>query len=425
MQREARPGRSLALLPIRSDDDPRPTRMIEGPFEGERVRALREALTATGAGIYLSTHLAGPMPAETLAAVRESDDLELRLGRSGPDRVEDLAQRDKEARAVVGAVLRAAPDRMVLTHGVSEAARLVCQHVLAARGDGGTGHVGDDPGPSRILLHEALDPLVAASLRFTAAAAGARAEAMPRVQRDVQDPAAALVVPCIDADGRVFDVPRLARAAHAQGAALVVDAGMAAGAVPLDVAALGADAVITDTHRWLLGPEAVAVAWLGPTLGEGAPEAVREVVGSFGRGPLLALARSVGWLLMYVDLPWVLERTGRLARRLHAGLRGIGGVEVADARGVPDVRRVPGPIVAFRVRGWPAEQAADELSRSVFAILEADTDRDLLRASVGAWNREEELDRLVARVAALAAHTPESLPRRPALVVLHRPGEDA
>ena len=59
--------------------------MTEGPFEGERIRALREVLTATGAGIYLSTHLAGPLPSETLAAVRELDDLELRLGRTGPD----------------------------------------------------------------------------------------------------------------------------------------------------------------------------------------------------------------------------------------------------------------------------------------------------------------------------------------------------
>jgi selenocysteine lyase/cysteine desulfurase len=407
--------------------------MIEGPFEGERVRALREVLTATGAGIYLSTHVAGPMPTETLAAVRESDELELRLGRTGPDRAEDLAQREKEARAVVAAVLRAAPERMVLTHGSAEAARLVCQLVLAS---GRSDPPRVDPstrgllGRGRVLLHERLDPVVAASLSFAAAGAGAHVEVMPAALRDVPGTAALLAAPCVDVDGCALDVPRLARSAHARGAVLLVDAGMAAGALPLDVGSLGADAVIADTHRWLLGPEAMAVAWLGPTLGDGAPADVREVVGPFGRGPLLALARSVGWLLMYVDLPWVLERTDRLARRLRAALEAIEGVEVSGARRLratartPSVRRRQGPLVSFRIRGWTAEQAADELSRSVFAILEADPDADLLRAGIGAWNREEELDRLASRVAALAAHTPDSLPRRPSLVVLRSPGEE-
>ena len=61
------------------------------------MRALRDVLTATGAGIYLSTHIAGPIPNEVMIAVHESDDLELRIGRVGPDRADDLEQRHKEA----------------------------------------------------------------------------------------------------------------------------------------------------------------------------------------------------------------------------------------------------------------------------------------------------------------------------------------
>ena len=82
-----------------------------GHADADRVKALREVLIATGAGIYLATHIAGPLPAETLAAVHESDELELRIGRVGPDRDEDLAQREWEARAVVAAVLRAPSSR--------------------------------------------------------------------------------------------------------------------------------------------------------------------------------------------------------------------------------------------------------------------------------------------------------------------------
>ena len=35
-----------------------------------------------------------------------------------------------------------------------------------------------------------------------------------------------------------------------------------------------------------------------------------------------------------------------------------------------------------------------------------------------AWNREDELDRFIGRVAELAAETPETLTRRPSLTVL-------
>ena len=78
-------------------------------------------------------------------------------------------------------------------------------------------------------------------------------------------------------------------------------------------------------------------------------------------------------------------------------------------------------MAAFRIDGWDAEQAAEELSRGVFAIVEADIEADVVRASVGAWNRESELGRFVERVAELAEHTPATLPRRPSLTVISGP----
>ena len=84
-----------------------------------------------------------------------------------------------------------------------------------------------------------------------------------------------------------------------------------------------------------------------------------------------------------------------------------------------------GALAAFHIRDWDAESAADELGRSVFAIIDIDVEADLVRASVGAWNREEELDRFVAHVAELARHTPATLPRKPSLTVISGPVETA
>jgi selenocysteine lyase/cysteine desulfurase len=386
------------------------TNLVEGPFDAERVRVLRDILTAAGAGIYLATHLAGPLPAESMAAVRESDDMDLRVGRVGPDRAEDLAQREREARAVLAAVVGASPERLVLVHGAADGARLVALEALRQAGDEGRRAIvaiGDHQ-PSVIgALREVSD---ACGVPFMVAAA------------DVTDlsPALLVAIAQVAGDGTLVEVERLAAVARAAGARVIVDASLTCGAIPLDVTGLGADAVVADAHRWLLGPEATAVTWLGPAFEESAPDTMRDASAPFARGTLVALARSVGWLLMYAELPWILARTATLVDRLIDGLAAVEGVELLTDR------ESHAALVAFRIADWSAEQAADELSRSIFAILEADLEPDRLRVGVGAWCRGDELDRFLERVRELAAHTPDTLPRRPTLTVLAGPsGRDA
>jgi selenocysteine lyase/cysteine desulfurase len=210
-------------------------------------------------------------------------------------------------------------------------------------------------------------------------------------------------------------VAAAAAAARSAGARSLVDLGRSAGARTTDVESLGADFAMAEAYRWLLGPDAMAALWITPELDPELPEWLRQASAPFGRGTLLALARSVGWLLMYVELPWAIERTGVLAEQLYEALGAIEGVELAAEPAAH------GPIAAFRVAGWDAESVADELGRSIFAIVEADAEADLIRASVGAWNRESELERFVGRVAELAVNTPETLPRKPSLTVLSGP----
>ncbi|MCC7017921.1 MAG: hypothetical protein IT564_12030, partial [Rhodospirillales bacterium] len=69
------------------------------PFlaDEQRVAAIRAALPATGAGIFLDVASAGPLPAETDRALREADEWQLRVGRGGPDHATDAEQRRDEA----------------------------------------------------------------------------------------------------------------------------------------------------------------------------------------------------------------------------------------------------------------------------------------------------------------------------------------
>ena len=90
----------------------------------------------------------------------------------------------------------------------------------------------------------------------------------------------------------------------------------------------------------------------------------------------------------------------------------IPGVEV-----VTPIERM-GSLVSFRIAGWPAEVALEELGRRVFVIARTIPRLDALRLSVAFFNTEAEIQRLTDTVAELASATPETLPRRPVLTIL-------
>jgi len=72
------------------------------------------------------------------------------------------------------------------------------------------------------------------------------------------------VAPCHWLDGARIDLQAIGRASRGVGAALVVDASQAFGALPLDLPALRADFVCSVGHKWLLGPYGFAYLYAAP-----------------------------------------------------------------------------------------------------------------------------------------------------------------
>jgi L-cysteine/cystine lyase len=391
----------------------------------EKVARLRDMLPATGAGIYLDTAYRGPLPAETAAAMREADDWELRVGRAAEGRAEDTAQRRGEARAVLAALVGADPTDICLTTGDEQALTISAWTPDWQRGD-------------RALTLATASGGLLAGLQGVRARFGVELDLIQDASADSLSSAITprtrlVMLPHVAPDtGGVLPIAEIASALDGSGAWLAVDATLSAGAVPLDAASLGADFVAIPGDRWLLGPEDTGGLWVGRRAraegkaaisGSGAfetlhrdvarpwPDARRFEPGGLPRTAVLGLARSVGWLEMFVGLDWALERGGRLARRLHDGLAASEGVEVLTP---PDAFAA---VVVFRLGSWSVEEAADELRRRAFAIIATTPETDALRASVAWFNTEEELDRFAAAVAEVARHTPGTLPRRPPLVV--------
>ncbi|MFL5779226.1 MAG: aminotransferase class V-fold PLP-dependent enzyme [Chloroflexota bacterium] len=381
------------------------------PFmaESEKLAAVREALPAVGAGIYLDGATAGPLPAETAAAMAEAEAWELRTGRVHPGAEDDAAQRAAEAQAAAAAVLTVDVDDILLTHGAAEAIAIAARAPDWRTGD-------------RVVTSTLEHPAVLASLRALARRA-VDVDVVDVGQGDDEDrmlgalgaaiqPATRLVVVShvAWANGALLPVARIAELVHARGALLAVDGAQAAGAIRVDVGAIGADFYAASGYKWLLGPSGIGV--LAKARGRSDDRPVIGDGSGFYRPAVLGLARSVGWLSMYVGLEWIHRRGQSLARRLADRLRSTTGVTVLT----PADRMAT--LVAFRIAEWPAEDAADELRARTFAIVSTLSDADAIRASVGFYNTEDELDRFASAVELLAGHTPATMPARRRLEIL-------
>ena len=115
---------------------------------------------------------------------------------------------------------------------------------------------------------------------------------------------------------------------------------------------------------------------------------------------------------MYVGLDWIHARAAGLARGAFEILAGTPGVELIT----PADRLAT--LVVFRLAGWRAQDALDELGRRTFVIARTVPARNAIRISLGFFNSEAEVGRFCEAVAEIARHTPETLPRRPALTIL-------
>ncbi len=402
------------------------------PFlpDGEKLAAVREALPATAAGIYLNAAAVGPLPTETHRAMAEQAERELRVGRASPDDFLELLERMDEARGVIAAVARADPASIVLTHSTDEAMDVATRAIDWRPGDRAVigrldraGALGALPGlPDRFGV-ELVEAGVGHDDDEERVLAAFDAAVVPRTRL--------VSIGHVDwTTGRRLPVGRIAELAHARGALIAVDGSQAIGAIPVDVTHDGVDFYAMPAHKWLLGPEGMAALYVASSVVDAVRDASstdprsaggdgsglgsssrRSELSAFGRAPVVGMARSIAWLSMYVGLDWVHRRGTVLARSLADRLAAIRGVDVLTPRGAMAT------LIAFRIAGWSAEGAFDEVSRRSFAIFQT-VQGDALRVGVGFYNSEEELERFAATVELVATHTPETIPPRRTLTII-------
>jgi L-cysteine/cystine lyase len=210
------------------------------------------------------------------------------------------------------------------------------------------------------------------------------------------------------ATGRILDTAPLA----GSGALVVLDGAQGLGAIPVDVRALGCDFYAASGQKWLCGPGGMGYLYANPALVPALPAPwsgyhALESVDDALAAPLQPDARRlatgfppphhVEWAHASID---VLDAAGFDA--VHAAA--IDGAERFAAmlrdRGVPVAGRSATTLVSFEV---PDPEAFSQHAADEGIVIRFLPNRPWARASVGAWNTDEELERLAELAAAAVA----------------------
>jgi L-cysteine/cystine lyase len=350
---------------------------------------LRAEFPVLARAAYLNAGTDGPLPARAVRAASEELERELAEGRTRRH-FERRAELAEELRAGYAALLGAPADDVAVTTSTTEG----IGHVVAG--------LELQPG-EEILTSDEEHPGLLGPLAAARDIRGASIRMVPFGELPEHVGPRTRLIACSHVS---WMTGRLAPSALAEAdVPLLLDGAQGMGAIPVDVAALGCDAYAGAGQKWCCGPDGTGALYVSPALRErlevsrrgygtiadpaaGLEGGLREDARRFEAPALNAetLACALAALRVLQEAGWdaLHTRARGLSRELAERLRS-GGREV--------VERDETTLVSFVVED--AERERDRLSGAGI-MLRNIPGRPWLRASVGAWNDEDDLTRLMA-----------------------------
>lgn len=344
---------------------------------------------------YLNAGTEGPVPRAAVEAMRARLQSDLEQGRAGKPYFEQLMALADQARAGYAEVLGAAPEQVALTGSTTDGVNTVIGGLRFAPG-------------AEILTSDQEHPGLLAPLRRARVLHGVSLRVAPFAQLANAVGRNTTLIACSHVSwvgGEVMDVDAL----RATGVPILLDAAQALGAIPIDMTALGVDFYAGSGQKWLCGPEGSGALYVRPDrladlepawpgyatvadhadiLGSELAEGTKRLDTSFPHANRSAWTVASLGVLAAAGWGWVHERAATLAERLAALL---------EEHGLQVAPRGRSTLVSWEAAD-PDAEVARLLGEGV--VIRSIPSAGLLRAAVGAWNSEEELERLAALAAA-------------------------
>ncbi len=340
---------------------------------------------------YLNAGTCGPLPG---AALRAGADSGLRSAERGRAKwyFDEMFELRARLRAAYAGVVGGAPEDVALTTGTSEGMTTVLTGLGLQRGDEVL--TADDEHPGLY------GPLAAARRRL-----GIEVRAVPLADiPDAVGPRTRLVA-CSHVSWISGALAPAALAELGEDVPVLLDGAQGAGAVPVDVGALGCAFYAAAGQKWLCGPVGTGLLWVAPAwqqrLTTGTPTYLNLRVPAEGldaepwedarafdthalSNQALTAALAAHDVLAEAGWPTVLERAAGLAAELATRLAASG--------------RVVAPRDATTLVSWEDADPEGTVARLADAgiVVRNLPGTPYLRASCGAWNAEADLERLLA-----------------------------
>jgi selenocysteine lyase/cysteine desulfurase len=337
---------------------------------------------------YLNAGTDGPLPARAVRAAGEELEREAEQGRTSAH-FERRAELSGELRTLYAGVLGCETTDLALTTSTSEGLAQVIGGMELSKGDEIVTSDEEHPGLQGALL--AARDLKGASIKAVPFAEVANAVS-PKTRLVACSHVGWMSGSLAPAELTEVDIP------------VLLDGAQGVGAVPVDVAALGCDAYAGAGQKWLCGPDGTGMLYVSPALRERLQVArrgyanladpneglaaqlhddARRLDSQLLSAETLACALAATTLLASAGWETVHERARTLTARL-AELLGEQGIAVAP--------RGESTLVSFESADPEAERARLAAGGVVLRDIPG---RPWLRASVGTWNDEGDLERLL------------------------------
>lgn len=353
------------------------------------VEAFRAEFPVLASCVYMNAGTDGPIPRRALEASHEVLRAELQEGRAGKGHFERVNAGRAALRERIAGLLGGDPAEVALTRSATDGVNAALHALRLQPGDEVLTSDEEHPG--------LLAPLGLAQRR------GVRVRIVPWDELADSVAADTKLVACSHVSwvsGRVAPTADL----RATGVPLLYDGAQGLGAIPVDARELGCDFYAAAGQKWLCGPDASGYLYVrrercdefdGPwpsymTLAEGGDALGLEQAEGAARFDMGASPSGANaWAVAAHD---VLAGAG--FERLHERATGLA-AQLADRlrdSGILVMPRGHSTLVA-----WESDDAEADVQRMAAEgiVVRHLPGRGLVRASVGAWATEEELDRLV------------------------------
>jgi cysteine desulfurase / selenocysteine lyase len=213
--------------------------------------------------IHLNHAAVGPWPRRTVEAVE-------RFARAnmceGSKAYPDWVREENRLRGLLARLINTpSAEDIALLKNTSEALSVVAYGLDWAAGDNVVSALQEFP--SNRVVWQSLEPRFGVSTRLVDLEATEDPEATLIAAMDRRT--RLLAISAVQyARGLRLDLERLGEACHRRGVLFCVDAIQQLGALPFDAQACRADFVAADGHKWMLGPEGVALFYVRPEVRE-------------------------------------------------------------------------------------------------------------------------------------------------------------